>query len=134
LAVTASLAWAFLGVGLWVSASTRSPERATVLSLVAWLAAAALHDFAIIGALLRTKLAPQVVFALAALNPAESTRIAILSGVDPDLSVLGPVGFWLANTLGSRVALLVGVGWPLALGTFALWRAQRRLDRSDLVG
>ena len=134
LLVTAALAWAFLGIGLWISSATRSPERATVLALLAWIAASALHDFALIGVLLRFKLAPSVVFALAALNPSEATRIAILSGVDPDLSVLGPVGFWLANTLGPGLALVVGVAWPALLGTFALWRAQRRLSRSDLVG
>lgn len=93
LAVTAALAWAFLGVGLWISAAARTPERATILALVAWLGASALDDFALVGALLRFKLAPEIVFALAALNPAESTRIAILSGVDPDLSVLGPMAF-----------------------------------------
>jgi ABC-2 type transport system permease protein len=134
LATTAALAWAFTGVGLWISSATRSPERATVLALVAWLAASALHDFALVGVLLQFKLSPAVVFALAALNPAESTRIAILSGVDPDLSTLGPVGFWLSNALGARVAILVGVGWPALLGTWALWRASARLAKSDLVG
>ncbi len=134
LATTAALAWAFVGIGLWVSSATRSPERATVLALLAWLAATALHDFALIGVLLRFKLAPVIVFALAASNPAESTRIAILSGVDPELSALGPVGFWLANALGPGVALLVGVAWPALLGTVALWRAERRFSRSDLVG
>lgn len=134
LAVTAALAWSFLGLGLWISSATRSPERATVLALVAWLGAAALHDFAVVGVLLRAHLPPAAVFALAALNPAEATRIAILSGVDPDLSVLGPVGYWLANSLGPRWALLVGVAWPLALGTFALQRAGRRVATSDLVG
>jgi ABC-2 type transport system permease protein len=134
LATTAALAWAFLGVGLWVSSAARSPERATVLALLAWALASALHDFAIIGVLLRFKLPPPVVFALSALNPAESTRIAILSGVDPDLATLGPVGFWLANTLGPRLSLAIGVGWPAALGTLALWRARVRLSNSDLVG
>jgi ABC-2 type transport system permease protein len=133
LATTAALAWAFLGIGLWISSVARSPERATILALVAWLGTTALHDFALVGALLRFKLAPSVVFALAALNPAEATRIAILSGVDPELSVLGPVGFWLANTLGSHVALAAGVVWPVLLGSFALWRAERRINRSDLV-
>ncbi|HEY2515892.1 MAG TPA: ABC transporter permease subunit [Polyangiaceae bacterium] len=134
LATTAALAWAFVGIGLWVSAAACSPERATVLALLVWLAASALHDFALVGALLRFKLAPAIVFAVAASNPAEAVRIAILSGVDPDLSVLGPVGFWLANALGPRLALGVGVGWPALLGALAVWRAQRRLAHSDLVG
>lgn len=134
LLVTTSLAWAFLGVGFWISARARSPERAMVLALVAWLAGAALHDFALVGVLLRFKLSPGVVFALAASNPVEAARIAILGSVDPDLSVLGPVGFWLANKLGADLGLAVGAGWPALLGTFALWRAQRRLVASDLVG
>lgn len=134
LSVTAALAWAFLGTGLWISSAARSAERATILSLVVWLTASAFHDFALVGALLEFRLPPAVVFALAAINPAETTRIAILSGVDPELSVLGPIGFWLANALGPRLALLVGIGWPLLFGTFALWRARRRLENSDLVG
>jgi ABC-type transport system involved in multi-copper enzyme maturation permease subunit len=134
LGTTAALAWAFTGIGLWISSATRSPERATVLALAAWLIASALHDFALVGVLLQLKLSPAAVFALAALNPAESTRIAILSGVDPDLSALGPVGFWLSNALGPRIAMLVGIGWPALLGTWAVWRASVRLAKSDLVG
>lgn len=134
LLVTVSLAWAFLGTGFWISARARTPERAMVMALVAWLTAAALHDFALVGVLLRFRLSPGFVFGLAAANPVEAARIAILGGVDPDLSVLGPVGFWLANKLGAGLALAVGAGWPALLGTFAMWRAHRRLVTTDLVG
>lgn len=134
LLVTVSLAWAFLGVGFWISARARTPERAMVMALVVWLGAAALHDFALVGVLLRFRLAPELVFGLAAANPVEAARIAILGSVDPDLSVLGPVGFWLANKLGAGLALAIGAGWPGLLGTFAMWRAHRRLVTTDLVG
>ena len=131
--MTVALAWAFIGIGFWISSASRTAERATVLALLAWVAASALHDFALIGVLLRFKLPPQIVFALAAANPVEAARIAVLSGVDPELSALGPVGFWLANTLGPRLALGVGVAWPALLGTFFLHRAMRRLTASDLA-
>lgn len=134
LAVTAALAWAFIGLGFWISARARTAERATVLALVTWVAASALHDFALIGMLLRWRVPPATVFALAAANPVEAARIAVLGSVDPELSVLGPVGFWLANTLGPNGALAVGIAWPLALGSLALWRAERSLSASDLVG
>jgi ABC-2 type transport system permease protein len=134
LLVTTSLAWAFLGIGFWISARAKTPERAMVMALVAWLCAAALHDFALVGVLLRFRLAPGVVFGLAAANPVEAARIAILGSVDPDLSVLGPVGFWLANKLGANLGLAIGAGWPALLGTLAMWRAQRRLVTADLVG
>jgi ABC-2 type transport system permease protein len=134
LLVVASLSVGFVGVGVLVSSAARSTERATVYALVAWLGASVLHDFGLIGLLLRWHLSPPVVFVLAALNPVESSRIAILSGIDPELSVLGPVGFWLANTLGARWALVLGVGWPVAVGVLALLFARRNLRRCDLVG
>ncbi len=132
--VILSLVWAFVGVGLWLSSIARTSERATVYALLAWLIASALHDFALIGLLLNMRITPAVVFGLAAANPVEAARLAILSGIDPDLSVLGPVGFWLANTLGPRWTLAVGVSWPLGLGTLAAWAASRRLERADLTG
>lgn len=134
LAVTSALAWSFVGVGFCISAYARVPERATVLALVAWMGASALHDFALIGVLLRFKLAPAAIFALAAANPACSARIAILGAVDPELSVLGPVGFWLANTLGPQLTLLGGIAWPALVGSVALLAARRRLTSMDLVG
>jgi len=134
LLVAVSLVWAFTGVGLWLSARARSSERATVYALLAWLGTAALHDFGVIALLLRAKLLPSVVFVLAAANPSEAGRLALLSGIDPDLSVLGPVGFWIANALGPRLTLELGLAWPVAVGALATFLAARRFARSDLVG
>ena len=132
--MTLSLAWAFVGVGFLISAWARTAERATVMALLVWVTASALHDFALIGALLRFKVAPAIVFTLAALNPVETARIAVLGGVDPELSVLGPVGFWLANTLGPDRMLIAGIAWPLVVGTLTLYLAERVLHNADLVG
>lgn len=134
LLVALALLVCFIGIGLLLSAWARSAERATVLALGTWLVAAAMHDFALIGVLLRMRMEPAVVFGLAAANPVEAARVAVLTGVDPDLSVLGPVGFWIANTLGSQMSLVIGTGWPLLLGVLTLWLAARRLRRMDLVG
>jgi ABC-2 type transport system permease protein len=133
-AITVSLVFSFIGVGLWVSSRARTLERALVWALVAWVVTAALHDVLLIATLLRTSLPPEVVFFLAALNPAESARVGILTSVDPELSAMGPVGFWLANTLGPTLALAIAVGWPALLGLLATWRAARNLETADLVG
>jgi ABC-2 type transport system permease protein len=133
LLVSLSLSWAFVGVGFFISSISKTPERATVLGLFAWLFASMLHDFALIGALLRWRLPPEVVFALSAVNPVEAARVAILSAIDPELSVLGPVGFWLANAAGPRVAFAIGIGWPAALGALAFAATDHRLSKMDLV-
>lgn len=134
LAVSATLLWAYIGIGLLLSTYARTAERAVVLALLAWLASAALHDFALIGLLLQWRLPPALVFGLAAVNPVEAARIAVLSAVDPELSVLGPVGFYLANHLGATLAYTLGLLWPAALGTVCLGLAVRHLHRSDAVG
>ncbi len=133
LASTVSLVFSFIGVGLWVSSRSRTLERARVWALVAWVVTAALHDVLLIAVLLRTPLPPEVVFFVSALNPSEAARVGILSSVDPELSALGPVGFWLANTLGPTLALVIAVGWPALLGLLTTWRAARNLERADLV-
>jgi ABC-2 type transport system permease protein len=133
LAITVSLVFSFIGVGLWVSSRARTLERAMVWALVAWVATAALHDVLLIAVLLRTPLPPEVVFFVSALNPSEAARVGILSSVDPELSALGPVGFWLSNTLGPTLALVIAVGWPALLGVLTTWRAARNLERADLV-
>ncbi|MBK7857821.1 MAG: ABC transporter permease subunit [Archangiaceae bacterium] len=133
LGITTALIFSFLGLGLWISARARTLERAIVLALLAWVVTAAVHDVFLITVLLRTPLPPQVIFFASVLNPSEAARVGLLTSVDPELSSLGPVGFWLANHLGPTLALAVAIGWPLAIGLFGSWRAARRLDAADLV-
>lgn len=133
LAICAALVFAFVGVGLLVSTMARNAERALVWAMVIFVVTSALHDVLLISVLLRTPLPPQLVFALSAMNPSEAARIGLLASVDPELSVLGPVGFWLANALGPAVALTVAIGWPLLLGSVTAWLALRRTRTMDLI-
>jgi ABC-2 type transport system permease protein len=134
LAVSVSLAWSFLGIGLFISALARTPERAVVYALLVWVGATALHDFALVGLMLKVRIPPRIVFLLAALDPSEAARVGILSSVDPELSVLGPVGFYVANVLGASKALLVAIAWPFVLGTLAALASLRRVCRGDAIG
>jgi len=131
--VSAALLWSFTGIGFAISTSVREPERALVYVLLAWVLCVALLDFGLVGAMLQWDLPPKVVFTLAALNPVELARLALLSGTDPTLSTLGPVGYYLANSLGAVWLLVIGVVWPALLG-FAGWAvAGRRFGAGDLA-
>ena len=127
------LVWAFCGIGLWVSATVQNSARATMYLLLIWVAGIALLDFALAGMMLQWRLEPRVVFLLAGLNPVQSIRMALLSSADPELSVLGPVGFYLANQIGSTGLYALGVGWPMLLGTVAWASGLRKLRRGDVV-
>lgn len=133
LLVSISLVLAYVGLGLLVSAIAQSLERAVVLALLVWLASAALHDFALIGILLQWRVPAPIVFAVAALNPVEAARLAVLASVDPELSVLGPVGFWIANELGATLTYSLGLAWPATVGILSLLGAARMVRTGDAM-
>lgn len=133
LAISAALLWAFVGVGLAISTMVRNQAKAMMYALLAWALGIALLDFALVGTMLAWRLDARAVFLLAALNPVESARIALLSTAQPELAVLGPVGFFLAMHVGGAALLAIGIGWPIAVGSGAFAIAVWRFCRGDLV-
>lgn len=91
LVIAAALLFAFVGLGMAVSTLVRSQARALLWILLLWAAGVAAVDFALIGVMLQWRLNPQAVLVLASLNPVQSARMALLSGVSSELSALGPV-------------------------------------------
>lgn len=132
-AVTAALIWAFTGLGLAVSVFTRNVARAMVHGLILWALGVALVDFALVGAMLQWSLNPRVVFLLAALNPVQAARLALLAGLATDLETLGPVGLFLATRVGSGTLLALGIAWPTLVGSLAWAAALGRFRRGDAV-
>ena len=129
LAVCASLLLCFAGIGVAISTFVRHPAKATTYVILAWALAVALLDFGLIGLMLKWQLNPKAVFTLAALNPVQDARMALLSSIEPDLGTFGPVGFYLANRIGGGALFLLGLVWPAVVGlgawTAALWRFRR---------
>jgi ABC-type transport system involved in multi-copper enzyme maturation permease subunit len=132
-ALCAALLFAFTSIGLLISVRVRSPARANAYVILCWLAGVALVDFALIGAMLRWQLQPRAVLLLAALNPVQAARLGLLSAGGVDLETLGPVGFYLVQTLGPYGLLALGVVWPTVLGAAAFALALRAFRRFDLV-
>lgn len=132
-AVCSGLLWAFIGFGFAVSASVRNPARALIYLILIWVAGVALLDFGLIGMMLEWGLAPRGVFLLAALNPVEAARMALLATADPTLANLGPVGFYLINRIGAGWLFAIGTGWPFVSGTLAWAYARRQFLTKDLV-
>jgi ABC-type transport system involved in multi-copper enzyme maturation permease subunit len=133
LAVCAALLAAYVGIGVAASVMVRNPARAMTLVFLVWMASVALLDFVGVALLLQWRLPARAVFAIAAANPVQAARLALLSAAEPSLSTLGPVGFYLANHVGSRALLALGLGWPLAVGAAAWLLGWLRFRRGDLV-
>jgi ABC-2 type transport system permease protein len=128
-----ALLFAFVGVGLLISTTVQNTAKAVMLVLACWILSVALLDFALIGLLLQWQLPARSVFVIAGLNPVEAARLALLSGADPELSVLGPVGFYLANRVGAGTLFLLGVGWPLVIGMATWMLAAWLFRKGDVV-
>ncbi|HEY0839304.1 MAG TPA: ABC transporter permease subunit [Vulgatibacter sp.] len=133
LAISAASIAAFAGLGIAISTFVRSQAKALIWMLVAWAGGVALLDFGLVGLMLQWQLNPQSVFILAALNPVQAARMALLSGVQPDLAVLGPVGFFLANRIGAAALLALGIAWPAVFGLGAWFLSLVRFRSGDLV-
>jgi ABC-2 type transport system permease protein len=130
---SSALLFAFVGLGLLISTAVQNPAKAVMLVLTCWIMSVALLDFALIGLLLQWQLPARSVFVIAGLNPVEAARLALLSGADPELSVLGPVGFYLANRVGSGALFVLGVAWPVVLGAASWGLAAWSFRRGDVV-
>ncbi len=133
MAVSTSLLLCFTAIGLLVSTLVRNQSKALMLTILIWAAGVALIDFGLIGLMLQWELPPSAVFTLAVLNPVQCARLALLSAAQPELSTFGPVGFFLANRVGSTGLLLIGIGWPLLLGVTAWVWSLGAFRRRDLV-
>lgn len=133
LTISASLLFAFTGIGLTISTLVRSQARATIWMLGAWALGVILLDFGLIGLMLEWRLNPRTVFLLASLNPVQAARMALLSSASSELSVLGPVGFYLTNRVGSGALFALGSIWPAVVGALSWGFAFRSFRRADLV-
>jgi len=133
LAVCVALLVAYVGLGLATSVLVRNPARAMTLIFGIWAASVALLDFGGIALLLQWHVPARLVFVLAASNPVEAARLALLSSGDPTLATLGPVGFYLANQVGMQALFVLGVAWPTLVGVGGWLLALRAFRRGDVV-
>lgn len=133
LAISASLLAAYVGIGIAVSTLVRSQARAVIWLLLLWALGAALLDFGLVALMLRWRVNAQTVFLIASLNPVQAARMALLAGASTELSVLGPVGFYLSNQVGAAGLFALGVIWPALVGLCTWLLALRSFRRSDIV-
>ncbi|MBL8722833.1 MAG: ABC transporter permease [Planctomycetes bacterium] len=133
LAVSTVLLLCFTALGLCLSTLVRNQSKALMLTILGWVGAVLLLDFGLVGVMLQWELPPQAVFTLAALNPVQCARLALLSAAQPELATFGPVGFFLANRIGPQGLLALGLGWPLLLGITAWVWGLGAFRRRDLV-
>lgn len=128
-ALTLLLAEAFVALGLLCSALARTRARATSAGIVVWIISVGLGTLGLMGATLTLGLPRQILALWAFLNPVESFRLGVVASLDPDGSLLGPLGSSWVEQVGSlglvAVAALILALWAVLPAGFAWWRFRR---------
>jgi ABC-2 type transport system permease protein len=131
-ALLVSLAWSFLGFGMFLSAVARSPDVAQTGAFLLWLLLLLFLDLILLGVMVREHMPLESVVTLALLNPLQSFRTAAILLFDPQMVVLGPAAYVILDSLGPKLYLAFALAWPLTLGTVAAWAGYRVFRRGDL--
>ncbi len=129
----ASMIFFFLGLSMYISARSRTQENALGISFMIWIFLVAFMDILLIGMMLRMRINPEVVISLALLNPLQVFRTGSLILFDPKLTVMGPVSYYILDTVNRSTFIAFAIEYPVILGLILAWLGNRYFNRHDVV-
>ena len=124
---------AFLGIAFFVSSVVKSSEMALGISFFVWIFLLAFIDIALISLMLQNRMSEGLIISIAFLNPMEVFRVAAISLFDPELTVMGPVAFYILDTVNQRVFILLSILYPVLLGVLFAFLGYKVFTKKDLV-
>ena len=111
----------FLGIAFFISTTVKSHDMALGIAFMTWIVLLAFIDVALIGLMMQNRVSDGVIITIAMLNPMEAFRIGAIALFDPELTVIGPVAYYLLDSLGHTLLMLYAIFYPIVLGiVFAL--------------
>ena len=124
---------AFLGIAFFISSIVKSSEMALGISFFVWIFLLAFIDIALISLMMQQRMNAELIIAIAMINPMEIFRVAAISLFDPELTVLGPVAFYILDMMSQKVFVFISVVYPVLLGLFFAFLGFRIFSKKDLV-
>jgi len=128
-----SITVVFLGIAFWLSTIVKSSDIALGGAFVIWISLLAFIDIALMGLMLQNRLDDNVIVTLAMLNPIEVFRIGAITLFDPELTVIGPVAYYLLDTLGSTWLMVYSVVYPILVGIVFAFLGYTAFRKKDLL-
>lgn len=111
-----ALTCAFLGIAFFVSSVVKSSEIALGVSFFIWIMLLAFIDIALISLMLQGRYPTELIISMSLINPIEVFRVAAISLFDPELTVMGPVAFYILDVIGKNSFMILSFVYPVALG------------------
>ena len=128
-----SLSFVFLGLAFFLSTLVKSTDIALGGSFVVWIAMLAFIDIALMGLMLQGRMSDGLIVTLAMLNPIEVFRIGAISLFDPELTVIGPVAYYLLDTLGATLLMIYAIVYPILIGILLSYFGYIAFRKKDLL-
>jgi len=124
---------AFLGIAFFISSFVKSSEVALGLSFFIWIFLLAFIDIALISLMMQERMSSGLIIFISLINPMEIFRVAAISLFDPELTVMGPVAFYILDSMSQTVFVLVSIFYPLFLGLIFAFLGYKIFEKKDLV-
>lgn len=126
-------AFAFLGIGFFISSVIKNMESALGISLFVWLFLIAFIDIALIGFMIKQLVPENVIYITALLNPVQVFRIGAISLFDPVLSVIGPASFFILDTAGRTGCIIYSLIYPFVIGLVFAFAGYYVFKKHDIL-
>jgi ABC-2 type transport system permease protein len=128
-----SLCFTFLGIAFFLSSIVKSTDVALGSSFMIWIVLLAFIDIALIGLMLQNRISDSAIITVAMLNPIEVFRIGAISLFDPELTVIGPVAYYLLDNFGSKMIIAYALIYPIILGGLFAFFGYIAFKKKDLL-
>ena len=123
----------FLGIAFFISTTVKSHDMALGVAFMVWILLLAFIDVALIGLMMQNRISDEVIITIAMLNPMEAFRMGAIALFDPELTVIGPVAYYLLDSLGHTLLMLYAILYPTILGVLFTFLGYYLFRRKDLL-
>ena len=123
----------FLGIAFFISSIVKSSEMALGISFFVWIFLLAFIDIALISLMMQQRMSTELIIGIAMANPMEIFRVAAISLFDPQLTVMGPVAFYILDRVSQGMFLVLSIVYPLLLGIIFAFLGFKIFTKKDLV-
>jgi len=128
-----SISLSFLGIAFFISSIVKSSEMALGISFFVWIFLLAFIDIALISLMMQERLNTELIIAIAMVNPMEIFRVSAISLFDPQLTVMGPVAFYILDIVSQKIFILISIIYPILLGMLFAFLGFKIFSKKDLV-
>jgi len=124
---------AFLGIAFFISSIVKSSEMALGISFFIWIFLLAFIDIALISLMMQQRMNTELIIGIAMINPMEVFRVSAISLFDPELTVMGPVAFYILDMMSQKVFVFISIVYPVLLGVLFAFLGFKIFAKKDLV-